>query len=289
MTGFGRAEASTGGVVITAEARSVNHRHLDVAMRLPRTLASFEPDLRRLVASRVERGRVDVAVQVGPAAETPPQRVRMDAALAREYLDQVRAFAREVGMEGEISLGWLLERPGVMRMEDIEPAEGSVWPALADAVGSALESLVKARTVEGQVLTVELRRLLGELGTEVETIAARAPVAVSRREERLRERIRTLLGEAAVDEARVLTEVAIWADKTDVTEELARLRSHLAQFAAALEKGGTVGRSMDFLIQELGREVNTASAKSDDLELSQSAIAAKAILEKMREQVQNLE
>ena len=145
------------------------------------------------------------------------------------------------------------------------------------------------RTTEGEALAAELRRLLVELAAEVETIAARAPAAVARREERLRERIRSVLGEAGVDEGRILTEVAIWADKTDVTEELARLRAHLAQFAAALDRGGALGRSLDFLIQELGREVNTASAKADDLELSQAAIAAKGILEKMREQVQNLE
>jgi uncharacterized protein (TIGR00255 family) len=289
MTGFGHAEVSGAGVLITAEARSVNHRHLDVALRVPRALASVELELRRLVASRLERGRVDVAVQVAPATGAPPQRIRMDAALAREYLEQARAFARDVGMAGEVTLGWLLERPGVVRMEDVEPAEGSLWPALCEAVSTALEELVARRTTEGEALAAELRRLLVELGAEVETIAARAPAAVARREERLRERIRSVLGEAGVDEGRILTEVAIWADKTDVTEELARLRAHLAQFAAALDRGGALGRSLDFLIQELGREVNTASAKADDLELSQAAIAAKGILEKMREQVQNLE
>jgi uncharacterized protein (TIGR00255 family) len=289
MTGFGRAEVSGAGVLITAEARSVNHRHLDVALRVPRALASVELELRRLVASRLERGRVDVAVQVAPATGAPPQRIRMDAALAREYLEQARAFARDVGVAGEVTLGWLLERPGVVRMEDVEPAEGSLWPALCEAVSTALEELVARRTTEGEALAAELRRLLVELGAEVETIAARAPAAVARREERLRERIRSVLGEAGVDEGRILTEVAIWADKTDVTEELARLRAHLAQFAAALDRGGALGRSLDFLIQELGREVNTASAKADDLELSQAAIAAKGILEKMREQVQNLE
>jgi uncharacterized protein (TIGR00255 family) len=289
MTGFGHAEVSGAGVLITAEARSVNHRHLDVALRVPRALASVELELRRLVASRLERGRVDVAVQVAPATGAPPQRIRMDAALAREYLEQARAFARDVGVAGEVTLGWLLERPGVVRMEDVEPAEGSLWPALCEAVSTALEELVARRTTEGEALAAELRRLLVELGAEVETIAARAPAAVARREERLRERIRSVLGEAGVDEGRILTEVAIWADKTDVTEELARLRAHLAQFAAALDRGGALGRSLDFLIQELGREVNTASAKADDLELSQAAIAAKGILEKMREQVQNLE
>jgi uncharacterized protein (TIGR00255 family) len=289
MTGFGRAEVSGAGVLVTAEARSVNHRHLDVALRVPRALASVELELRRLIASRLERGRVDVAVQVAPATGAPPQRIRMDAALAREYLEQARAFARDVGVAGEVTLGWLLERPGVVRMEDVEPAEGSLWPALCEAVSSALEELVARRTTEGEALAAELRRLLVELAAEVETIAARAPAAVARREERLRERIRSVLGEAGVDEGRILTEVAIWADKTDVTEELTRLRAHLAQFAAALDRGGALGRSLDFLIQELGREVNTASAKADDLELSQAAIAAKGILEKMREQVQNLE
>ena len=289
MTGFGRAEVSGAGVLVTAEARSVNHRHLDVALRVPRALASVELELRRLIASRLERGRVDVAVQVAPATGAPPQQIRMDAALAREYLEQARAFARDVGVAGEVTLGWLLERPGVVRMEDVEPAEGSLWPALCEAVSAALEELVARRTTEGEALAAELRRLLVELAAEVETIAARAPAAVARREERLRERIRSVLGEAGVDEGRILTEVAIWADKTDVTEELARLRAHLAQFAAALDRGGALGRSLDFLIQELGREVNTASAKADDLELSQAAIAAKGILEKMREQVQNLE
>jgi uncharacterized protein (TIGR00255 family) len=289
MTGFGRAEVSGGGVVVTAEARSVNHRHLDVSLRVPRALASAELELRRLIASRLERGRVDVAVQVAPAAGAAPQRIRMDASLAREYLEQARAFARDVGVAGEVTLGWLLERPGVVRMEDVEPAEGAVWPVLAEAVTTALADLITGRAAEGDALAAELRRLLGELATEVETIAARAPAAVARREERLRDRIRSVLGEAGVDEGRLLTEVAIWADKTDVTEELTRLRAHLAQFAATLDRGGALGRSLDFLIQELGREVNTASAKADDLELSQAAIAAKGILEKMREQVQNIE
>jgi uncharacterized protein (TIGR00255 family) len=291
MTGFGRGEVSRGGVVVSAEARSVNHRHLDVALRLPRGLASFEPDLRRLVATRVERGRVDLNVQMTTVAGTAPQRVRMDGALARDYLDQARAFGRDIGVTGDVTLTWLLERPGVVRMEDVEPAEepATVWPTIADAVGAALDELVVRRTTEGDALAVELRRLADGLRGEVETVARRAPVSVARREERLRARILSLLGDGRVDEGRVITEVAIWADKSDVTEELARLRAHLDQFSAMLDKGGAVGRPLDFLIQELGREVNTAASKGDDLELSQAAIAAKGVLEKMREQVQNLE
>src|SRR5436309_1046713 len=199
MTGFGRAEGSAEGYALTVEIKSVNHRHLDVALRLPTALSSLDLDARRLVQARVERGRVDVTAQLGPAAGRAAQEARVDAALAR------------------------------------------------------------------------------------------APQAAARRSERLRERLRTMLADASLDETRIITEVAVWAQKTDVTEELARLRAHLEDLGAKLDKGGPVGRPLDFLIQELNREVNTLGAKADDLELSQAALAAKGMLEKMREQVQNLE
>jgi uncharacterized protein YicC (UPF0701 family) len=188
MTGFGRAEVSGDSIAVTVEARSVNHRHLDVALRLPRTLTSLELDARRLIQGRLERGRVDVTVQVTPLGGAATQRVQVDTVLAREYLTRARELA-----------------------------------------------------------------------------------------------------DTAVDESRIVTEAAIWADKADVTEELARLRAHLAEFTLALDKGGPVGRALDFLIQELNREVNTVGSKADDLELSQAALAAKSVLEKIREQVQNLE
>jgi uncharacterized protein (TIGR00255 family) len=157
------------------------------------------------------------------------------------------------------------------------------------ALGRALDELVTRRTAEGERLAQELRSLHAELSAIVNTMASRAPAAVTRREQRLRERLHALLGAAGVDEGRVVTEAAVWADKADVTEELARLRAHLAELALVLDKGGAVGRPLDFLLQELGREVNTVASKSDDLELSQAALAGKGVLEKMREQVQNLE
>jgi len=163
------------------------------------------------------------------------------------------------------------------------------WPALAEALGLALDELVTRRAAEGERLGQELRTLHGELAALVATLAARAPAAVARREERLRERLRALLGEAAVDEARILTEAAVWADKADVVEEVVRLRAHLAEFLLLLDKGGPVGRALDFLLQELHREVNTVGSKADDLEMSQAMLAAKGVLERIREQVQNLE
>jgi uncharacterized protein (TIGR00255 family) len=177
-----------------------------------------------------------------------------------------------------------------MRLEDAEPAEPPApWPLLAQALGQALDDLVARRAAEGERLVEALRTLHAELSATVGTMEARAPAAAERREQRLRERLRALLAETAIEDSRIVTEAAIWADKTDVSEELARLRAHLAEFTLALDKGGPVGRALDFLIQELNREVNTVGAKADDLELSQAALTAKGVLEKIREQVQNLE
>jgi uncharacterized protein (TIGR00255 family) len=290
MTGFGRAEVTGESLVVAVEARSVNHRHLDVALRLPKVLGDLELQARRLVQSRLERGRVDVSVQVTPLPGQPASRVRVDATLAREYVRQAQALAADVGVRGDVALEWLLDRPGVVRLEE---SEGAVvappWSLVADALGRALDDLVARRTAEGERLAQELRLLHAELGASVETMAARAPAAVARREERLRERLRTLLSGAPVDETRVLTEAAVWADKGDIAEELARLRVHLSELVLLLDKGGPVGRPLDFLIQELNREVNTIGSKADDLELSQAALAAKGTLERVREQVQNLE
>jgi uncharacterized protein (TIGR00255 family) len=160
---------------------------------------------------------------------------------------------------------------------------------VAQALGAALDGLVERRAVEGAALARELRALHAVLTDTVAQVAARLPAALARRTERLRDRMRTLLADTLIDESRLATEVAVWAERTDISEELARLRAHLDQFALTLDKGGPVGRLFDFLIQEMNREINTVAAKADDLELSQCAIAAKGALEKMREQVQNLE
>jgi uncharacterized protein (TIGR00255 family) len=191
---------------------------------------------------------------------------------------------------GGVTLEWLLQRPGVIRTEETESADIMVpWPLFEQTLNRALDELIARRTAEGERLAHELRSLHAELAAIVDTMAGRAPISVARRGQRLRERLQALLGAAGVDETRIVTEAAVWADKADVTEELARLRAHLAELALVLDKGGPVGRPLDFLLQELGREVNTVASKADDLELSQAALAGKAVLEKMREQVQNLE
>lgn len=290
MTGFGRAEVPGDEVTLTVEARSVNHRHLEVALRLPTALAGLELDTRRLIQSRVERGRVDVAVQLTRGTRQPAQTVRIDAGLAERYVAEASALAGSLGLAPDVTLGWVLERPGVVQVEDVTPPDpAALWPRLAEAVGRALDELVARRCAEGGTLALALRGLLTELAGQVTTMTTRAPMTAARRAERLRERIRALAGEVPLDEARIATEVAVWAQKTDVTEELTRLRAHLDEFVLMLDKGGPVGRPMDFLTQELNREVNTVAAKADDLELSQAALGAKGLIEKIREQVQNLE
>jgi len=291
MTGFGRAEAGGDGVALSVEARSVNHRHLDIALRLPRALTAFEMDARRLIQARLERGRIDVSVQLGPPPGQSTQQIRVDAALAAQYVEQARALGRAAGLGDDVPLSWVLERPGVVvRLEDSDTTSGAVaWPVLADVLGRALDELVTCRTTEGEALAVELRAQHAALRAQVDLITARTPAALARYQERLRERIGALLGEVVRDEGRILTEVAIWAEKTDVREELTRLAAHLEQLALLLDKGGSVGRPLDFLIQELNREVNTIASKTDDLEVSQAALAARGVIEKLREQVQNLE
>jgi uncharacterized protein (TIGR00255 family) len=290
MTGYGRAERAGPRVTLTVEAKSLNHRFLDIALKLPRSLAPLEPEARRIIQAAVQRGRVEVAVGLAPADGLEPAPLTVNLEAARAYADAARRVGREVGADDGPPLAWVLDQPGVLAREDQpEWAPEAAGPDLAQALDQALARLVERRAAEGRALARELGLLQAALETQIAVMAARAPAAVERRTERLRERLRALLGDVSVDESRIVTEAAVWADKTDIAEEVARLRAHVEQFARQVQAGGPVGRTLDFLIQEMNREVNTAASKADDLELSQAAIAAKSALEKLREQVQNIE
>jgi uncharacterized protein (TIGR00255 family) len=275
---------------LSVECKSVNHRHLDVALKLPRPFYAFEADARRLIQSVATRGRIDVSVSIGSATAGTLNPLSLNLTLAREYADVARDLAEALSLGGGPTLGWLLEQPGVVSRE-VEPAltAEESWPLLEQALSRALAELESRRMAEGAALAQELKALHDGLRTHVEAVAELAPAAVKRRTDRLRARIQALLGEGTLDEARIATETAVWAEKSDITEELARLRAHLEQFTLLIEAGGTVGRTLDFLIQEMNREVNTIGSKADDLEISQIVIAAKGVLEKLREQAQNIE
>jgi uncharacterized protein (TIGR00255 family) len=290
MTGYGRAEAASARLGLAVEVKSVNHRHLDIAIKLPRAIASLEPDARRLVQSAVQRGRVDVAISLIPVEGKSLNPLTVDLGLAREYAATAGRVAEETGLGGGVTLTWVLGQPGVITREG-EPAitAEDAWPLLEQTLTKALAELVARRETEGDALRRDLLSIRAALVGQVDAIAARAPDAVARRSARLHERIQALLGETPLDESRVATEVAVWAEKTDISEELTRLGAHLDQLALLLTDGGLVGRTLDFLLQETNREVNTVGSKADDLEISQAVIAAKSLLEKLREQTQNLE
>jgi len=290
MTGFGRAQATGDTVAVSVEVRSVNHRHLDIALKLPRPLASLESEARRVIQRRIERGRIEVSISVTPVPGESSQHVTVDVPLARMYAEATRRMAAELGFSGGARLEWILDRPGVVSVEEAEalPAE-VIWPLIERTLAGALAELIERRETEGQALAAALGDLHEALVREVDRVAERVPLAAARQQARFQERLTGLLGTHPFDESRILTEVAIWAERADIAEELTRLRAHLEQFALMQKDGGAVGRALDFLVQELNREVNTIAAKADDLELSRSAIALKGLLEKVREQVQNLE
>jgi uncharacterized protein (TIGR00255 family) len=290
MTGYGRAEASGTRIAVSAECKSLNHRSLDIALRLPRLLSAFELDARRLIQSTIQRGRIEVTVGVAATVGGTLNPLVVNTEQAREYATAARRLAGELDLVSAPTVEWVLGQPGVLSREEqpaVAPEEA--WALLSEALGRALAELVARREAEGQALLQDLLALHETLITQTGLIAERVPVARDRQTTRMRERMRTLLGETPVDEARLAMEMAVWATRTDITEELTRLRAHLAALARLLHEGGTVGRPLDFLIQELNREVNTIGAKADDLELSQAVIAGKSALEKLREQVQNLE
>ncbi|MDR7556743.1 MAG: YicC/YloC family endoribonuclease [Armatimonadota bacterium] len=289
MTGFGAAAVSVPGGRLAVEMRSINHRFSEIQIRLPRELAGLEDRIRALVTARILRGRVEVSVTREDAGRRA-RVVRADVDLAAAYARALRDLAHAVGAAGEVTIDHLTALPDVIRVDEDRPALDAVWPPLEEAVRTALDALVAMRAAEGRRLADDVLARLEVLERAAETVAARSRVVVQAYRDRLRARLGELLGEVPVDEARIAMELAIVADRADITEELVRLRSHLAQFReTVLGEDGALGRKLEFLLQEMGREVNTLGAKANDLEITRQVIAMKAELESLREQVQNVE
>ncbi len=291
MTAFGRAESEAEGRKYTCEMRSLNNRYLDVLVRLPRRYAVLEERVKKLVAARVTRGRVEVAVQVnGEKGEGAPVRVEVNLGLARNFHEQLERLRRELGIAEPVGLELLLSLGrDIFEVKEEEESAEAVWEKLSRPVEAALTALEAMRAEEGRILSADFTERLGAVEGLIERVSERAPALVEEYRAKLTERIRSALGELSVDEARLLQEVAIFADRADVAEELVRARSHLEQFRALLEAEEPVGRKLNFLLQELGREVNTIGSKAPDAAVSQLVVEAKSELERMREQVQNIE
>lgn len=279
-------------MALDVEVRTVNHRYLDLRLRLPRSLAGLEPELRSRVGRHVRRGKVDVTVSQG--AGGPAQRLELDLALADRYVQAAKDLGARHGVEAVLPARELLALPGVARLAEAEVPSEAAGRALAGALDTALEQVVAMRAAEGAALARELRERLARVEALAAELGERTQTVQEQARERLRVRAEALARETGIlDEARLHQEVVLAAGRLDVTEEVVRLRSHVEQFRAFLDgaetSGEAVGRRLDFLCQELGREANTVGAKSADAPVAHGVVELKSEIERLREQVQNLE
>lgn len=288
MTGYGKAVREVGGSKLVVEIRSVNHRYGEVSVKVPRTMLALENDVRRLVTTRLKRGKIEVFVKqesfVG-AASMPV----LNIPLAKAYHKAFMSLKEALGLGEPISLSLLAAQRDVLVIGDEESAPETWLPELTAAANQAVDGLEAMRMREGEALLADITQRLATLESLIATVAERVPQVVSDTAAKLRERVSQLLAGNPLDEARIAQEVALMADRCDVTEELVRFRSHLTQMSSTLRADEPVGRKLDFLLQELNREVNTIGSKANDAELATQVIALKAELEKIREQVQNIE
>ncbi|MBN2448912.1 MAG: YicC family protein [Lentisphaeria bacterium] len=289
MTGFGRGAAEHDGHTVTVEVTAVNGRkQADVRLVLPRELATVEAFVKGRVQQAVRRGNVTVAVSYSLSPDLRSQTVLIDTDVALRVAGSLRQLARSAGIPEDIRLGDLLQVPGIVTQVLPSPA-AALQPILGQALDQALDGLNAARRAEGTALQHDLRRRCRELTGHVESVAARADAALVQHRDHLRDRIALLGVDLALDDERLAREVAFCAEKADVTEEVVRLRSHLAQFGALLDVDRDVGREMEFLCQEMSREANTIGAKTSDTVIAEVVIALKADLARLREQVMNVE
>ncbi len=289
MTGYGRGSAAEGALGLSVELRSVNNRFLDVQVRLPRSLAPLETRIRKAVQERFARGRIDVFVNRS-GHDGGPSRLVLDEALTAQYLGILKELQERFGIGGEVGLAQFLSVPDIIRREEVEESADAVWGVLEEAINAAAAALRSMREEEGSALARDIAARLESLKAMAAGVEERSPVVVELARKRMADALQKVLQEQP-DPARIAQEIAMLAERTDVTEELTRLASHVAQFRTFLEGPGDepLGRKLDFLIQEMGREVNTIASKAQDAEVSQQAVQMKAELEKVREQVQNIE
>lgn len=290
MTGYGCGEAIHEGIKLTVEVSSVNRRQTEISISLPRELDVLESRVRDDINRAVSRGRVSVRVNSHASDEQKAGRVRVNRALARAYAKEFAALADELGLEGRPSLDTVLRAPGVLETdEEVGDAE-SVWPSLAKALAGSLEQLVRMREKEGANLAADLGARLELMRKAAVTVRERAPQVAEHYRAQLHERIAAAgIPLGPEDRERLLKEVALFADRSDITEELTRLESHFGQFQQCLANPEPVGRTLDFLAQELNREINTIGSKANDAVIAREVVTLKAELERIREQSQNIE
>jgi uncharacterized protein (TIGR00255 family) len=286
MTGFGYCEYSENGITFTIEIKTVNHRYFDIFLRMPKQISSFEDRVRSIISGRIQRGKVDVYITCDNKSEDASQ-VVLDERLAKAYSNALKTLANNLGLEDDVSVSILARFPDILKVENKED-DDRMGGILEKAVEKAVSSLIEMREKEGQRLKESMVLILETVKSYLNKVRERAPLIVKEHKEKLEVRLEELAG-MSVDPARLAVEVAIFADRCSIDEEIVRLGSHIDQMEDMLEQGSPVGKKLDFLIQEMNREVNTIGSKAGDLDITRYVVELKNEIEKLREQVQNIE
>ena len=288
MTGFGRCEIVNEKRKFTVEMKSVNHRYFDVNIKMPKKLNFFESSIRNLLKEYIERGKVDVYITYEDYSEDNFA-LKYNASLAGEYLKHLRDMAEQFGLDDDIRVSTLSRYPEVLTMEEQSLDEKELWSILEKSLRGACSQFVDSRIAEGERLAADLTEKLDGMLGYVDFIEAKYPVIMSDYRTRLEDKVKELLGDRQIDEGRIATEIVIYSDKICVDEETVRLRSHVQAVKDTLNQGGSCGRKLDFIAQEMNREANTILSKANNLEISDTGINLKTDIEKVREQIQNIE
>ncbi|BCJ85117.1 YicC/YloC family endoribonuclease [Effusibacillus dendaii] len=289
MTGYGRGESIQQEYRITAEIKAVNHRYAEINIRMPRDLSLFEESVKKLISEQIRRGRVETYITFERLSGGVPE-VSVNLPLAREIKSAADRLAAELSIESDLSISQLLQFDGVVEMKEREANEQLAQQVLVAAVAEAVRNLTAMRQREGEQLSADFLQRLDKLAELVKRLTERSPLVVADYRDRLEKRLQEWIsGQVGLDESRLATEVTLFAERVSIEEELVRLKSHIGQFQMALQSDEPVGRKLDFLVQEMNREINTVGSKANDLQISQYVVEAKSILEQIREQVQNVE
>ena len=288
MTGYGRGEHIAEERKFTVEMKSVNHRYNDMSIKLPRSLASLEDKIKKRIMRDVFRGKTDVYISFETFSAADVE-VKLNETLAAAYIEKLNLLEEKFGLESGSKLGLVAKFPDIITVEKAQQEEAVIWDALSPALDEAVEKFVAMRTVEGENLKKDILLKGEKIKTLVAEVKERSPLVVVEYQEKLMNRLKDLMGGVDVDPQRIATEVAVFADRGCVDEEVTRLESHLVQLKDILEGGGQVGRKLDFLVQEMNRESNTIASKANDIQIVKATIELKSEIEKIREQIQNLE
>lgn len=288
MTGFGRFETTDGNRKFTVEMKTVNHRYLDVNIKMPKKLNFFESAIRASLKDYIQRGKVDIFISYEDLNENNYS-IRYNKDIAATYMQYMNEIEKDFGLQNDVRVSTLAKCPEVFSMEEVDVDEEEMWKELEKAVIGAAKGVSDTRIKEGENLKADLIEKLDGMLTHVDYIIARSPELVAEYRNKLEEKVRELIGNGTIDESRILTEVTIFADKVCVDEEVVRLKSHIESTKKNLTDGGSVGRKLDFIAQEMNREANTILSKANDLDISNHAIELKTEIEKVREQIQNIE